>query len=114
MRRIAATPSMVPNRDSTVYVVLDEFGTLGTAYRETDAEDCDRASVIRDLLQGHFHNPVRVVAFNTAEGWSVDASEDIARAVMERARAEGETLPRKVHAFCERHTGKIPADLVAA
>jgi hypothetical protein len=35
--------------------------------------------VVKDLLQGQFHNPVRVAAFNTVEGWSADASEDIAR-----------------------------------
>jgi len=42
--------------------------------------------VIDDLLHGQFHDPFRVVAFNTIEGWSADASEDIAHAVMERAR----------------------------
>jgi hypothetical protein len=110
-----ATPSVVPNAGLTVYVVLDDFGNVGTSYRETDAQDCDRASVVRDLLQGQFHNPVRVIAFNTAEGWSVDASKDIARAVIEQARIERETLPRKVRAFCERHIGEeVPAELVSA
>jgi hypothetical protein len=34
---------------------------------------------------------------------------------MERARAKGDTLPRKVRAFCERHTGEdVSVDLVAA
>jgi hypothetical protein len=38
-----------------------------------------------------------------------------ARAVIERARVEGETLPRKVRAFCERHTAEdVAADLVTA
>ena len=50
----------------------------GAAYRETDEAKCDQQSVIDDFLTGQFNNPVRVVAFNTAEGWSRDASEDIA------------------------------------
>jgi hypothetical protein len=105
----------VPSPDSTVYIVLDDFGNLGRSFRETDVDDCDRASVITDLLQGQFHNPVRVIAFNATEGWSTDASEEIARAVWARARAEGEPLPRKVKAFCERHTIEyLQADLFAA
>ena len=115
MRQMSFTPSVVPKADGAVYIVLDDFGNLGRSYRETDVDDCDRASVVNDLLQGQFHNPVRVIAFNTAEGWSADASEEIARAVLERARAEGETLPGKVQAFCERHTIEyLQADLFAA
>ena len=115
MRQMSATPSVVPNADGAVYIVLDDFGDIGASYRETDAADCDRASIVRDLLQGQFHNPVRVIAFNAAEGWSADASEEIARAVLECARAEGETLPSKVQAFCERHTIEyLQADLFAA
>jgi len=115
MRQMSATPSVVPNAGDTIYIVLDDFGKIGAAYRETDPDDCDRSCVVRDLMQGQFHNPVRVVAFNVGEGWSGDASEEIARAVLERARAEGEPLPRQVQAFCERHTIEyLQADLFAA
>src|SRR4051812_21991215 len=115
MRQMPPSPSLVPNADGTVYMVLDDFGNLGAAYRETDPDDCDRTAVIRDLLQGQFHNPVSVIAFNTAEGWSADVSEEIARAVLERARAEDATIPRRVQAFCERHTSDyLQADLFAA
>jgi hypothetical protein len=66
-------------------------------------------------LQGQFHNPIRVIAFNATEGWSADASEEIARAVLERARAEDEAIPRRVQAFCDRHTSEyLQADLFAA
>ena len=115
MRPMSATPSVVPNADGAVYIVLDDFGNVGAAYREADAADCDRASVVRDLLQGQFHNPLSVIAFNAAEGWSADVSEEIARAVLERARAEDATIPRRVQAFCERHTSDyLQADLFAA
>ena len=77
-------PSLVPHFDVTVHIVLDDFGKAGRAYRETDEEDPTLGSVIDDLLTGQFNNPVRVVAFNTSEGWSGDVSEDVAREVLRR------------------------------
>src|SRR5258706_16190904 len=41
-------------------------------------------TVVADLLDGQYSNPVRVVGFNTAEGWSRDVSEDVAREVRRR------------------------------
>ena len=42
MPRTGWTPSVVPNvpyaADQTVYLVVDSFGRLGTAYREADIE----------------------------------------------------------------------------
>jgi hypothetical protein len=35
-------------------------------------------------MDGQFSNPVRVVAFNTAEGWSRDVSEEIADELRQR------------------------------
>jgi hypothetical protein len=40
----------------------------------------------RYCLSGQYSHPVRVVAFNTAEGWSRDVTEDIARVVLSKAR----------------------------
>jgi hypothetical protein len=80
------SPSIVPGFNADVYVVLDDFGTLGRTYREVDEAEADKATLIRDLIAGQFNNPVRVVAFNTAEGWSRDVSEEIAREI--RAEAE--------------------------
>jgi hypothetical protein len=52
-----------------IYLVLDDFGGhLGRAWPEADEERTDRETVIIDLMDGQFSNPVRVVAFNTAEG----------------------------------------------
>jgi hypothetical protein len=79
-----ATSSLVPNFDVTVHIVLDDYGKAGRVYRETDEEDTTVGSVVDDLLTGQFSNPVRVVAFNTSEGWSQDVSEDVAREVVRR------------------------------
>jgi hypothetical protein len=49
------TPSIVPHdAERDTYLVLDDFGgRLGCAWRETDAESADRATIIRDLLDVH-------------------------------------------------------------
>ena len=50
MPQRAATPPLAQNGDSTVYLVLDDFGALGSAYRETDAAKADLTTVVADLL----------------------------------------------------------------
>ena len=106
MRR-SWTPSIVPafGTDQTVYLVLDDFGRLGRAYPETDPERADLETVISDLMTGQFNNPVRVVAFNTAERWAEDASEDIAKEIMRRFDLAGDELPTSLEGFMERHLG---------
>ena len=55
------TPSLVPDFDVTVHIVLDDFGAAGRVYRETDEATAGREDVIDDLLSGQFNNPLRVV-----------------------------------------------------
>jgi hypothetical protein len=47
-------------------------------YVKTDETETDQATVVANILSGEYSNPVRVVAFNIAEGWSRDLTEDIA------------------------------------
>src|SRR3954469_13329180 len=84
MRRSNWTPSIVPNGyDQTVYLVADDFGKNGRAWRETDCEAADLETVIQGLLSGEYSNPIRVIAFNTAER-SEDVSEDVAHELRHR------------------------------
>ena len=105
MRTVDQNPSLVPKYDVTVYLVLDHFGRLGSAYRETDEEHADLQNVISDMLHGEYNNPKRVVAFNTAEKWSSDISEDVAWEVLKRASTQGLALPASTRSFCEFHVG---------
>src|SRR4051794_39223119 len=95
------TPSIVPTDDQTIYLVLDDFGKRGRAWRETDVEATDLETVITDLMSGQYHSPVRVVGFNTAEGWSRDVSEDIAEEI--QRRLQGNRLPAQLQDFIARH-----------
>ena len=101
------SPSIVPQGfDVDVYLVLDDFGTLGRAYRETAEEEGDKELVIRLLMDGQFNNPVRIVAFNTAEGWSRDVTEDIVREIQDRAGRSGDELSPGLRAFVDYEIGR--------
>lgn len=99
------TPSLVPQVDETVYIVEDDFGKLGVVYRETDATDCDLETTIHGLMSGQYNDPVRVVSFNTAERWSQDVSEDIAREIQIRCDMQSCDLSPTLRRFIERHVG---------
>ena len=73
----------------TVHIVLNDFGELGRAFLETDELEADEWTIVSKIISGEYSNPVRVVAFNIAEGWSRDVTEDIAGAVLERGESEG-------------------------
>jgi hypothetical protein len=110
---MSQSPSIVPEDESRdVYLVLDDFGSLlGRAWREIDEADTDRATVIADLLDGQYHNPARIVAFNTAEGWSRDVSEEIASDLANRC-AERDEAPASLQDFLERHRSRLATQLV--
>ena len=89
--------------DVTVYLVVNDFGKFGKAYVETDIAEADREVIIRNFISGQYSNALRVVAFNTAEGWSRDVSEDIANEVLERAFDADENLSEDTKRFIDRH-----------
>jgi hypothetical protein len=100
------TPSIVPNgADQTAYLVVDRFGRLGTAYRETDIERSDLETVITDLMSGQVDDPIRVVAFNTLEHWAQDVSRDIALEIQSRCDIDGHDVPDKLREFVESYVG---------
>src|SRR6476659_2441549 len=96
------SPSIVPpeaNQDT--YLVLDDFGgRFGRAWRETNEDDTDRETLIRDLIEGQYGHPARIVAFNTAEGWSRDVTLDIADELRRRF-AQYDEVPAAVQEFLE-------------
>ena len=93
----------MPNFDVAVHIVLDDYGKAGRVYRETDEQRASFETVVDDLLTGQYNNPVRVVAFNTSEGWSRDVSEDVAREVLKRAAQRGRPLPASSRQFVETY-----------
>ena len=90
---------------------VDDFGRSGRAWREADTETTDLETVIQDLLDGQYENPLRVVGFNTAEGWSRDVSDDIADESRQRCDLQNCDLPSSLQAFVELHEVQRPRQL---
>jgi hypothetical protein len=89
----------------TVHIVLNDFGELGRAFLETDELEVDEWTIISKIISGEYSNPVRVVAFNIAEGWSRDVTEDVAQAVIDRGRREN-YFSEVAKKFVERTLGE--------
>jgi hypothetical protein len=107
MRKSGWTPSIVPRGDDqTVYLVVDDLGRNGRVWREADEETTDLETVIQDLLTGQCKSPIRVVAFNTAEGWSQDVSADVAQEVRHRCDLQMRDVPFFLQDFVDRYEGR--------
>ena len=91
--------TMGASQHDTVYLVLEDFGSLGQAYRETDPSQADRQTVLSNLLSGEYRRPLRIVAFNTTEGWARDVTAEFAKEAL--AYPDQDDLSAAVRAFVE-------------
>jgi hypothetical protein len=107
MPRSNWTPSIVPKgEDQNVYLVVDDLGRNGRVYREAEVETADLETVIADLLDGQYKNPVRIVSFNTAEKWSQDVSADVAYQLRHRCDLQMRDVPFFLQDFVDRYEGR--------
>lgn len=76
------------NLDHTFYVVFADFGAkLGIGENVVS----DRRELVDNIVRGEigFTDLLKVVAFNAAEGWSIDCTEDVeADVAAERERRQ--------------------------
>jgi hypothetical protein len=56
-------------------------------------------SVVEDLLDGQYNNPVRVIGFNAAERTSRDVTSDVARQLRQRCLEQNREPPEFLHDF---------------
>ena len=96
----SSPPSAPHGPQQDTYLVLEDFGPRGRCWRASDEEDTDRETLIRDLFSGEYTDPVRIVAFNSAEGWCRDVTMDIADEVRRRY-AEMDDVSDSVFQFTE-------------
>jgi hypothetical protein len=88
------TPSIVPRGDDQdVNLVVDDLGRLGQVWREAEVGTTDLETVVTDMLNGQYTNPAGDFSFNPEEGWSRDASEDVARELRRRCDLAGVEVP---------------------
>lgn len=108
MRSPSISP-LAPSLDP-VHLVLCDFGKLGSAYVETEPVTTE-ATVVDNIMTGHYDLPLEVVAFSVQEGWARDVSEDIAGLVVGRARSEGRTLSEGARRFVEHLDEELEPEL---
>ena len=96
--------------ETSACLVVNDFGRRGRAYCETDVEATDLETVIQDLLDGQYWHPVRVVSFNTVEGWSRDISADVADE-LRRCDLQMREVPSSILDFIERYETASPRQL---
>ena len=102
------TPSLVPlYENNDVYMVLDELPTFGRVWRELSEETANEQAVVELIANGEYRRPVRVVVFNTEEGWSHDDSVAVGFKLLELSR-DGHALGPAACEFVERVTGQPP------
>ena len=97
-----SSPSIMPADclDRDIYLVLEDFGArAGCAWRETDEADTDLETILQNLLSGQYAYPVRIVGFNPGEGWSRDATSDVADALAQRATDDDVDIPSALQDF---------------
>jgi hypothetical protein len=100
---ITLVPTPPSDDELTVYQVLDDLGKLGLVWREIDKASANEQAIIDDILSGHYERPLRVVAFNTDEGWSRDVTNEIVIKLLDSA-AQGRWLTAPAWEFVERRT----------
>lgn len=66
----------------------------------------DLETVLQDMVEGQYKNPVRVISFNTAENWSQDVSADIAQELRRRCDLQLRDVPPSIQTFVETHEGQ--------
>jgi len=103
--------SIVPDTHNTVYLVLDDVGTFGNVWIETGEEEANEPTIIRWIIEEQFKCPLRVIAFNTDEGWSRDVSREIAEKLLDLNRA-GTLLGAGAGEFVERVIGRSARAIV--
>ena len=98
------SPTLVPQSDQTAFLVEDDLGKFGRVFVETDISRADRETTLNNLYMHQYNDPVRVIAFNTQEGWSRDVSSDFAFDLLRRADLEGVELSGALAEFVEFYT----------
>lgn len=88
--------------DMTLHMIIARH-RRGAYAAERDVNDLGLEATIVDIMSGQVEEVERVIAFNPAECWSRDATEDIAIAIANRV-GQG-PIRASVRDFIEAHAG---------
>lgn len=74
-----------------------------TYFAERKPQDMTLKQTVADILSGELDDVASVFYFNPVEGWGCDRSEDVARAVADKAHSGDLPITRSVLEFIEQH-----------
>src|SRR5262249_17823522 len=98
--------SIVPDREHTTYLLLDEMTNQHVSiWPEISADQAKEATIVQWIIEGQFSRPIKIVAFNTDDGWSRDVTHDIAAKLLV-LNQNGVALGAAAREFVERVTGQ--------
>jgi hypothetical protein len=103
--------SIVPTSPHITYLLMDEIGEYGNVWREMSEDEANEATIVQWIIEGQINRVVKIVAFNTDEGWSRDITHDIATKLVDLNQS-GVTLGAAAREFVERVTGKSATAIV--
>jgi hypothetical protein len=111
--RSVRSSSIAPGRSGdVVYLVLDDFGPIGKAYRKADPGEADEKAIIDNLISGQYSHPQRVLAISLMDDFARDVTTDVALKVLKRAIAQGCKLPKATRELVERAIDTdVPAEV---
>jgi hypothetical protein len=97
--------SIVPSTEHTTYLLMDEIGENGNVWREMSEGEANESTIVQWIIDGQFSRPIRIVAFNTDDGWSYDMTRNIATKLLD-LNQDGVALSAAARDFVERVTGQ--------
>lgn len=104
--------SLVPRPEGAdVYLILDELSSQEQVWREPGDDQANKLTIVNMIAEGQFHRPMRIVVFNTDEGWSRDETYDIGFELLDMSY-NGIALSNTAREFVERTTGHAPKVIV--
>lgn len=90
---------------STFYVLEIDYGPqIGT---DKVVADCNRAALLKDIMDGQYDRVLNVLEVNEGEGWVRNLSLDIA----EEIAAKRERVSENVVAFIHRHAPALAREM---
>lgn len=94
------------------YIVIADLGHHGHVISEQTLPGDDFHAVVREILEGQYERPLRVLHADEALGTLRDVSAAVAKNLISRAE-QGDTLTPAVWAFCDDALplGSIPQSL---
>jgi hypothetical protein len=102
--RVAYLAPLYPGDDVTAYIVVEDFGQFGRAFRETDLAEADLGTIVRNMFSGEYRDRRGSSPSTRSKGGQ------IAYDLLDRAYEVDTTLSVGAKRFIDRHVTRVRND----